>query len=276
MSGRSSPTFRKRRLGRKLKALRERAGLTLDDAAPLLDKTRTSLHRIEIGETLADVHLVRSMMDVYDHYEPGLIDLARDAAKKSWLRSFDVSDQGYVDMETEAGRVLDFQIISIPGLLQTKDYMRAQFSGWYLPTRRSADHVTVRLKRQERLTDEENQLHLHAIVDESSLRRVVGGHDVMRTQLRHLVTMADLPTVLLQVFPAGQGAHTAMSGAFTLLTFPEPDDPEMMYIEHPTGSVHIEEIEKVREAKLIFKHLSATALPPAESVRLIEQVFTEL
>src|SRR2546421_9228090 len=85
----STPPFLRRRLGRRLKALRESAGLNLDEAANRLDKARSSLHRIETGETRADVHLIRSMMDLYDRYEEDLLEQAREALKPLWFRAYD-------------------------------------------------------------------------------------------------------------------------------------------------------------------------------------------
>ena len=278
MAGRSSPSFRKRRLGRRLRQLRESAGLTLEEAAPRLDKARSSLHRIENGETRADVHLVRSMMDLYDQYDPGLLDLARDAAKKGWWRQYGLKDPGYVGVETEAARALTFQVINIPGVLQTPGYLRPLFEGWHVPWKRDGleDAIAIRLRRQERLTSESQPLYLHAVVDEAALHRCVGSNQVMRYQLLHLVEMARLPTVLLQVLPFCSGAHTAMDGAFSVLTFPDPDEPDLLHIEYPMGQLQIEKTEQVKEAVQIFEHLAATALSPEDTVALIDRVRSQL
>ncbi|WP_091668435.1 helix-turn-helix domain-containing protein [Amycolatopsis marina] len=277
VAGRSSPSFRKRRLGRRLRQLRESAGLTLEEAAPRLDKARSSLHRIENGETRADVHLVRSMMDLYDQYDPGLLDLARDAAKKGWWRQYGLKDFGYVDVETEASRTREFQLINIPGLLQTESYMRPHFMSSYRPPPRDEldNAVAARLYRQQRLTSEAQPMHLHAIVDEAVLRRQVGGVKVMREQLEYLIMASELPTVLLQVIPLGAGSHAAMNGAFDILSFPDPGEPDLFYVEYPTGSMHIEKADQVQEGILLFEHLGATALSPTESVELVCQVLSE-
>jgi transcriptional regulator with XRE-family HTH domain len=258
--------------------MREQAHLTLEDAASRLEKTRSSLHRIEQGQTKADIHLVKSMMDLYDHYDPDLFDLVRKAALPGWWQAYGLAAHGYVDAESEASRVLEFQLVNVPGLLQIEPYMRAQFDAWYQPRSHDglANAVAARLVRRERLSDEENPLHLHAVIDESALRRPVGGREVMCEQLRHLVAMAATPTVLLQVLPLTLGSHTAMNGAFNVLAFPDPAEPDMLYVEYPTGALHIDDQEEVREAKVIFEHLVASALPPAESVGLIERVIEEL
>jgi len=77
----TSPTFRRRKLARRLRQMREAAGLTLDEAAPKLDKTKSALSRLETAMSRADVHIVRSMMDLYDQYDPDLLELARESRR---------------------------------------------------------------------------------------------------------------------------------------------------------------------------------------------------
>jgi transcriptional regulator with XRE-family HTH domain len=171
-------------LARRLRQLRENAGLTLEEAAPRLDKTRSALGRIENGQTRADVHLIRSMMDLYDQRDDGLLDLAREAAQRGWWRAYGIEDLGYVDVETEANAVLEFSGLNIPGLLQTEAYARAQLQvGSRLSQTRFERDVEVRAIRQQRLTNDNHSLELTAIIDEAALSREVGGRRVMAEQL---------------------------------------------------------------------------------------------
>lgn len=271
------PPFRRRRLGKRLRALREAAGLTMDEAAAKLDKSRTSLFRIETGEYRADVHLIRSMMDVYDRYDEGLLDAARAALKPHWFTAYGVKDFGYIDLETEACRVRDYPGMHLPGLLHTEQYMRALFERAH--RRRSPaqleNDIKVRSIRKQRLTSEDNPLELVAIIDEAALHREIGGPEVMLAQLRHLIEMAALTTVTLQVLRMDGCLTRAMDGAFTLLDFPEPDESDLLYHEYITGALHIEDENEVREAKLVFDMFRSEALNPAESVALIEQLATQ-
>lgn len=264
--------FLRRRLGRRLRGLREDAKLTLDEAAERLDKTRSALSRMEIGHTKADVHFVRSAMDLYDCYSEELVAQAREAAKPQWFRAYGVADLGYVDVETYASTVREFPGLKLPGLLHTEGYMRALFKhGRRRRTREQVNNdVQVRLIRQQRLTSEDNPLELTAIIDETALRRDVGGPAVMREQLQQLLEMAELPTVTLQVLPLK--AHSAMDGGFILLSFPDPEDPEMLYVEYTTGALHIENEGEVRAARLKFEQLRTEALGPADSVEFIERI----
>ncbi len=280
MSGHGNLTRRKRQLGRKLRRMRERAGMTLAEAAARLDKTSSSLHRIEVGETLADVHLIRTMMDIYDQRDDSLLDLSREARKRGWWYTYfgPTKEPTYVEHEHDANLVRTFQVITIPGLLQTENYMRANYASSHKASgKANADKiVAVRQRRQERLSDETEPLHLHVVLDESALRRTVGGREVMREQLRHILEMARLPTVTLQVIPTNTGAHSAMNGAFTVLSFADPDEPEIQYVEYPGGSLQIDNPDRVKEVRLVFERLTAMALSPEESIRLIEEVLAEL
>lgn len=267
--------FLRRRLGRRLREIREGANLTLTEAAKRLDKTRSALQRIETGVTRADVHFIRSAMDIYDHYEETLIAEAREAMKPPWFRAYGIEDMGYVDVETHASSVKEFSGLKLPGLLHTEGYLRALFA--HSRRRRSAEElhndIQVRLIRQERLTQQENPLELAVIIDESALRRDVGGPEVMREQLRHLVGMADLPTVTLQVLPLK--AHSALDGGFILLSFHDRDEPDLLFVEYVTGALHIEEDPEVRACRLKFDRLGVEALSPDDSVSLIKQISQE-
>lgn len=270
-----TPTFRRRRLARRLRQMREQAGLTLAEAARRLDKTRSSLGRIETGQSRADVHLARSMMDFYDIYDPELLDLVREANRPGWWTKYGIDDYGFISAETEASAVLEFSLINIPGLLQTEAYMRALFAAHRLPAQQAENEVTARLMRQGRLEDEEFPLELTAIIDEAALRKLVGGVEVMRAQLRHLVEYAALPTVTIQVLPDAAGAHTGTTGAYNILSFPD-GDPALLHVAYVTGALHIEKPEELDQARLRFDQLRSEALSPRESVALIERLAGEL
>jgi transcriptional regulator with XRE-family HTH domain len=272
----TKPPFRRRRLGRRLRALRESAGLTLEAAAPRLDLSRSSLFRVETGETRASVHLVRSMMDLYDQWEDGLLDAVRAALKPSWFAAYGVRDMAYIDAETEACRVFDYPGMHLPGLLNTEPYMRAMFEHAYRRRTPSQvdNQVAVRLIRQKRLASEDDPLELVAIIDEAALTREIAAPDIMRDQLTHMVEAAALPMVTLHVLPRRGCPPRALDGAFTLLDFPEPDEPELLYHEYTTGALHIEDEAEVREARLVFDALRGEALNPDDSVALIERLAT--
>ncbi|GAA1330683.1 helix-turn-helix transcriptional regulator [Catellatospora bangladeshensis] len=256
--------------------MRADAHMTLQEAATALFKTRSALHRMERGETLVDVHLVKSMMDVYDCFDPDLIEQTIKAREKGWWTTFGIENQGYIDVETEATHVYDLSPMIIPGLLQTTAYMRAMFEAHRLKrTKRWLENdIKVRRIRQKRLTEPEHPLRLHAIVHEAALRTAVGSPGVMREQLAHLREMVELPNVTLQVVPNEAGILDGMVTAFTRLAFEAPE-PDVLYIEYLTGALHIEDEPEVKEARLTFEHLASRALGPERSVALIERIPAE-
>ena len=258
-----------------MRDLRESADLTISEAAKRLDKSRSSLQRIETGFTRADVHFVRSAMDLYDHYDETLLAEAREAAKPPWFRAYGIKDMGYVDLETHAASVKEFSGLMLPGLLHTEDYIRALFAQSRrrrTPAELNND-IEIRLIRKERLVSESNPLELSVIIDESALRRDVGGPEVMRRQRDYLIEMAGLPTVTLQVLPLR--THSALDGGFTLLSFQDRDEPDLLYVEYATGALHIEEDAEVRACRLTFDRLGVEALSPDDSLALIKRISQE-
>jgi transcriptional regulator with XRE-family HTH domain len=277
---RSGSLVRRRQLARTLRELRLHAGLTIEAAAPRLDVSASKLSRIENAHQGVDVHIVRSMLDLFDiggdRWEE-ILELTREASVKGWWRAYGLDDQGYVPLESEASAVRDYTVTYVPGLLQTADYARALFKTSLLP-RPSATlerDVTVRMIRQERLTSSERPLQLFAVIDEVVLHRALGGRSVMRAQLAHLVETAELDTVTMQILPTAVTDHPAFDGPFTVLSFDGLGEPDMGYIEHLMGSVHVEKAETVARARLVFDRLRSMALSPEESVALIEQVVTQ-
>jgi transcriptional regulator with XRE-family HTH domain len=273
---RNGSTLRQRQLARRLRRLREEAGLTLEEAAPKLDWSTSKLGRIETARQGVDVHGVRSMLDLYDvggENWTELIELVRVARQKAWWHAYGFRDQGYLGLEADAAVVHDYQLAYVPGLLQTTDYMRALFRrSRRRPTDTEIDRdMQVRLFRQRRLT-EEPALELVAIVDESALRRPVGGVDVMCEQLQHLVTQAALPAVCFQVLPVSLGVHAGMDGSFTVLGFDDHAEPEVAYVEHTVNALHLEKDADVNACKLVFDRLRSEALSPHDSTELIQRL----
>ena len=277
---RRNGTLPQRQLARTLRRLREEAGLTLEEAAPKLDWSTSKLGRIETAQQSVDVHGVRSMLDLYDvggERWTEIIDMVRETRKKDEWRSYGIGGQGYLRLEMDAAVVHNYQLAHVPGLLQTEDYMRALFrNSRRRPTDAEIDRdVQARLFRQRRLT-EEPALELVAIVDESALRRPVGGVEVMRAQLQQVVAQATLQSVCLQVLPFSLGVHSGMDGSFTVLGFGDPDEPEIAYIEHTANALHLHKAAEVNSCKLVFDRLRSEALSPRDSIALVERLAQEL
>jgi hypothetical protein len=274
---RNGSVVKRRQLARQLRLMRERAGLTLEAAAPELDWSASKLSRIETAQQQVDVHAVRSMLDLYrisgDEWTE-TIDLCRESRQKGWWRAYGLGDDSYVGFETEASAVFDFTLGYVPGLLQTAEYCRALLKTGLL--RRSREQLTnavvVRTIRQERLSSTEHPLRLAAVIDEAALHRPIGGPRIHAAQLRHLITAAALDTVTLQVLPTSLPGHGALASSFTVLRFDGLGEPDLVYVEHSVGAVLMDKKADVSRAKLLFDRLRSDALGPGNSVDLIKQL----
>jgi transcriptional regulator with XRE-family HTH domain len=268
------PTLHRRRLARKLREMREDAGLTLVEAAPRLDKTKSALSRVENGETTADVHLIRSMMDLYKQRPAGLLELARVANQPGWWRAYGIDDRGYIGMENDASAVFNMETMYVCGLLQTEDYMRAVFGAarFRWTAKEIENQVAARSYRQRRLTSADFPLRLHTIMDEAALCKPIGGPEVRKAQWRRLIEAAELDTVTLQVVPHEAGMHAGMDGAFTILEFIDDEDPDLLFVSHVAGALHLEKPDELVAAKLAFDCTRSSALSPGESVDFMERM----
>ena len=265
--GAISPAVARRRVARQLRTMREQARLTLDDAAPLLDLTRSALHRAESGGSQVSVHLVRSMMDLYDLYSPELLDTVRAARRRGWWHGYRITDLDYVAWEAGAAHVQEFAVIRVPELLQTEDYARVLRLG-------GAEDVGAELMarriRQGRLNGDGASLAVSVVLDEAALRNQVGDLAVMRAQLGHLVACSAWAGVSLRVLPAAAGAQMRAAG-FRLLDFDHPDDLPVVFLESAVGVLREEDAERVAVVQRVFGSISAAALSVEESRTFIEQ-----
>ncbi|WP_059009951.1 helix-turn-helix domain-containing protein [Streptomyces specialis] len=179
----------------------------------------------------------------------------------------------YVHLEAEAERLLDYSANLVLGLLQTADYAYAIYRTSH-PTASEEwvnRKVEARLRRHEILTREAPPL-LWVILDESCLRRHIGGRDVMRAQLGHLLGEAESPHITFQVLPFSTGAPPAAE-SFTLMTF--ADEPSLLWEESWTGGHVVDSTPSVQAASAIYDRLRADALSPDDSLAFIKKVMVE-
>lgn len=270
------PVISRLKLGRVLRELRNLAGLTLEQCEADLDLSSSTLGRVENGQQNIHPMIVRAMLELY-HAPMGeweeILELAREARKRTDWQMLGVAAQAYVVMESEAVGVRNFEPAFVPGLLQTEDYAREVFGLDSSGTRRR--NLAIRLKRRERLTGA-NPLALQAIVDESALRRPIGEPSVRREQLDYLVEQAQLPNVAIRVLPISLGASLGMRGAFSVLRFPPDSITDIGYVEHAAGSLQIIKPEQVSGLSHQFHKIEVTALPEAESLSLITRIARQI
>lgn len=279
-SRRGSPTLRRRQLGMELRRLRDAAGVTIDQVAERLECSASKISRIETGQTGVTPRDVRDMLVVYgvdpDQAE-SLLQIAREARMKGWWQLYgDVLTSAYVGLEAAADQIRGYEAAVVPGLLQTEDYARAMIHA-ARPDINAVEidkRVRVRVGRQSLLT-QDDPIDLWVVLDEAVLRRPVGGRSVMRRQLEHLIMVADLSNVTLQVLPFTAGAHAGMDGAFALLLYEESADQNFVFAANAAGGLFLEKDDELQRYAFIFDHLRANALRPEESVAMIAMLTKE-
>jgi hypothetical protein len=176
----------------------------------------------------------------------------------------------YVGLESDAQAERCWEPLLVHGLLQTPEYARAVFQmGGRHPLADIDDLVQIRMERQKLLTREDSPLEVWAIFDEGVVRRPLGGAEVMRAQLHHLVEVTELPNVAIQIVPVSMGANPGLGGAFSILEFEE--DSPVVYVDTRAGNLYLEKRADVRQHITTFDLLRSMALAPAESVALLRQ-----
>ncbi|UCM87233.1 helix-turn-helix domain-containing protein [Streptomyces marincola] len=272
-----------RQLGDELRGFRESAGLTTAQAAVALDCTKGKISRIENGRVAVRLPDLTAMLHAYGVREPETLDRLAALSKKAnrrrrqgWWSQYGsvLADtyRDYIGLEAVATSIRTFQAQLVPGLLQTPEYIRAVTVAsrqW-----RTADEieqfVQVRLARQQRLTDEP-PLQLWAVLSEAVLLQQVGGAEVMRGQLRHLIEASDSPNVTVQILPFSCGAHASMFGPYVVLGFPESGALDVVLADNPTGSTWLEQPTQVNRYHELFDAARTSALTPTESRTLIHR-----
>jgi len=267
-------------LGTQLRRLREAAGVTPEKAGTAIRGSRSKISRMETGRVRFKIRDVTDLLTLYgvadEQVRSRFASLARQSGQPDWWARYgDVLPdwfEPYLGLESVAVTMRSFDIQFVPSLLQTEDYARAVIRLGHQADSASAieDRVAVRLKRQNLLAKKDPP-RIWSVVDESVLRRPIGGRQVMRAQLRRLIELAAMAPMTIQVMPFAGSGHAGESGSFTLLRFAETDLPDVVYIEHLTSAIYLEQRPDVEHYLGVMDRLSGLALTPAASMSLLEQ-----
>jgi hypothetical protein len=209
-----------------------------------------------------------------------LFRLARNARTPGWWQSYggtlSPEAMDLIGLEADAASISFFELIFIPGLLQTEAYARTLIDrGPFAYDRKLVDRlVDVRMKRQEILARPEPP-KMSAVLDEAALQRQVGGPEIMRAQLRHLIDASHRPHVTLQVLPFATGAYQGMTGAFILLDVGEHGDLQIVAVDSLTDMSYREEAHQLSRYYETFDRLRDAALSEADTRVLIERLLSE-
>ncbi|WP_443078800.1 helix-turn-helix domain-containing protein [Streptomyces sp. NBC_01497] len=259
-------------IGKRLLALRERAGASRESAARLLDVTPLTIRRMENSEVTFKLPYVRLLLGLYgvDSAEADqFVELVKAANKPGWWHRYRDAVPGwfgaYVSLEDEASLIRAYEPHYVPGLLQTEEYARGVL-GAGMP--RNAEvlerRVALRVKRQQLLTKADAPM-LWILMEEAVLSRPVGDTGVMDGQLDRLIEATTLPNVTLQLLPFSIGPHLGAFGPFHLFRFDVVELPDIVYTENLTGAVYLDRRPDSSAYLEVLDNLSARARSVRES-----------
>ena len=265
----------RRRLRTELLAARLGKDLTQQRVAEAMDWSMSKMNRIEKAKTGISTNDLKALLRLYGITDKErteqLLDLAREARQVSWWRNYsDVAAPQLlelIDYESASSDIRQFETMFVPGILQTEDYASAVLRA--LNTERSAERVSrmvdLRTKRRALLTTE-NAPDFSFVLDETILRRPIGGPAIMSHQLQHLVSVTkELPNVTIQIAPFSIGPYTGMKGAFEHVHFEDTPDEDIVYLEGSSGDVISDIPETVNSYLEAFKQIANASLSEADS-----------
>lgn len=259
-----------------LQRLREAARKSQEEAANWIGVSASQVSKYETGDRKVKVGYVRSLCELYDVDAPHkefLVRLAQEADQRGWWADYGNTVPGwykyFLGFETAAEQIHTYHSELLPGLFQIPDYIRGIAND--APADEVDRIIKIRSTRQERLTDKSSPLQLRAILNEAVLRREVGGREVMLRQLRHLVEMAELPNITIQILPFAVGYHPAMAGSFSLLRFPQTPAMDSVFIDIKGGVIYIEKPSDIEGYITDFSRLASDfALQESQTKELLQ------
>ncbi|MEY9484391.1 transcriptional regulator with XRE-family HTH domain [Streptomyces calvus] len=282
-----APSVLRMILGRQLEELRSRAGLTYQEAGAAIGVSHSTIRRMEAAKVarlrLADAEKLLRVYGVTDEQEiDTFLKSVREANKRGWWHTYrDVMPDwfaAYLSLEQAALQIRAYESQFVHGLLQTREYARALLTAAnpHAPAEATERRVALRMRRQELLA-RDTPPRVWVVMDETALRWPVGGTDVMRAQIDHLIELQRLPQVTLQIMPFTNGPHPAMrAGAFQLFRFRARELPDVVYLDGLVGAVYLDKGDDVVVYRETLDRVSAQATPTRRTEAVLERIRKDL
>ncbi|MGH3758071.1 helix-turn-helix domain-containing protein [Actinophytocola sp.] len=279
-----APTARRIVLGAQLRRLREAADITRADAGWAIRGSDSKISRMELGRVgfkERDVVDLLTMYGVEDENERAFyLDLVRKSNERGWWHRYtDLMPDwfsNFVGLEESASLIQNYELLFVPGLLQTEEYVRAVVShGQPVHLDEQTERrVQLRLQRQK-LLFRQGAPRLWAVIDEAVLHRPIGGAAALRAQLDHLLEVTKQPNITLQVVPYDRSGYAA-EGPFSILRFAEPTLPDVVYIEHLSGALYLDRPHEIEVYSRVIDRLAVDAETPDRSRQFMSKLRQEL
>jgi transcriptional regulator with XRE-family HTH domain len=258
--------------GAMLRHYRVAAGLTPEELGARIYLSASQIRKVEEGTRTPTEALTQACEALPELNSNGALTTLREILKDHLRhRAYPGWFQAWPDHESHARRLRNFELVVVPGLLQTEAYARAVLRTRVGATEEELDEaVAARLERQQ-ILGHEHPPQLWVLIDEAVIRRPVGGAEVMAEQLEFLASTARRPHIVLQVIPLAAGAHEGMrGGAFVLADF--EDDPSLGYQDTAVSGQIVEDANQVEALAVTWDTLRLEALPRSASLDLVEEV----
>jgi hypothetical protein len=278
------PTVLRMILARQLQALREKAELSYEQAAEAIYSSEWTIRRMERAEGGFKPLTVKSLLIAYGITDTREIDtflaLAREASKPGWWHRYDDVLPAWfrtaVGLEEAATLIRAYEPQVVPGLLQTEGYIRAITAASLPAATQNFNERTValRLARQQ-LLHRPDPPGYWVVMDETVLRRPIGGPDVMREQIAHLIQAAQQPGITIQVIPFAAGWHPALYGMFNIFRFPDDQLPDIVYTESLTGAYYLNKPDEAARYIEALDRMCAQAASPEQTITILRDMMKE-
>ncbi|WP_018352539.1 helix-turn-helix domain-containing protein [Longispora albida] len=283
----TSPYVRRLRLGNELRELRKQAGLTSEGLAQkFAGGTRLKVSRLETAARKPDLGDVMKVLEALG-VETGsgrwlsLVQVARDGAERGWWEKPAYSGMGarqalWADLEAGATYIRMYEPATVPGVLQTSEFIHARnetVAATYAGAFDAVATASGRLRRQEEVFRPGGPM-LDVILEEQALRRLAVPPAIMRAQLEHLVALCEHEQVTLRVLPIEIDVVSVYlpRGPYNLFSFSDPNDPVVLLADNLTADVVSGDADEVAPYAQLFDRLAEGALPPAESAAHIAKL----
>ncbi|HEY8527977.1 MAG TPA: helix-turn-helix transcriptional regulator [Acidimicrobiales bacterium] len=273
------------RLAAELKAARVDAGLTHKQLAKMIGQSRAQISRLENGHTvdLGDVMQILDALGIDGDDWIRMVTIARDAATRGWWdsnKAMGPRQALLADLEAGAATIREFQPTFVPGLLQTPQFTHARVEA----ERLAGQTASVPAKEVEACSGRQRMLRrpggptYEVILDEVAVRRLAAPPEVVKAQLYHVAAVLNrYPKFSLRVLPvdAVVPTYNMPRTAFSLYTFPDPDDPDVVVVDVATDHFVLSDVDDVKRYDELYGQLRDAAWDEDTSVDYLIEVAAE-
>ncbi len=278
-------------LGRQLRELRVNSGVSAEYARHAIGVGKQTLWRMETGQPVRlNPLFIERLCKVYGASEERtavLLNLVEETKRTGWWHAYGdtIAEEFslFVELEAVAKRLVSYQTTLMPGLLQTDEYRRALI--WVdlpaIPSPEVERRIEMFRQRKARLDTDSEPVLLEAVIDESALRRAIGGPSIMEQQLKHLMRIGERPNVSVRVVPLAAETYAGLgAGSFVMLDFPKHPtahltEPPVVYMQALTGDLYLEKPEEIRRYRQAYADIQRSALDQGRSRALIDKIAKE-